>query len=150
MAVYKIVTYGDPILKEKAKPVKEVNESVRRLLDNLRDTMYEARGLGLAAPQIGVPKRAIVVDAGERLYELVNPEIEEGEGEQIDTEACLSIPGVRGTVKRFERVVVKGLNREGEKVRIQATGLLARVFQHEIDHLNGILFVDRAETVIKG
>ena len=150
MAVYKIVNYGDPILKEKAKPVKEVNESVRRLLDNLRDTMYEARGLGLAAPQIGVPKRAIVVDAGERLYELVNPEIEEGEGEQIDTEACLSIPGVRGTVKRFERVVVKGLNREGEKVRIQATGLLARVFQHEIDHLNGILFVDRAETVIKG
>lgn len=147
MAVYSIVTIGDPILKQVAKPIKNINDSVIRLLDNLRDTMREMNGAGLAAPQIGVPKRAIVVDDGNNYYEMINPEIIEGEGEVPSLEGCLSIPGKQGLVKRMKKVRVRGLDRSGKEILIEAEDLLARAFQHEIDHLDGILFIDRAEWV---
>ncbi|MGI6514032.1 MAG: peptide deformylase [Syntrophomonadaceae bacterium] len=149
MAVYKVVLMGDPVLREKAKPVKAINDSILRLLDNLRDTLHEYEGVGLAAPQIGVSKRVIVVDNGEEYYELINPEIIREEGLDTAIEGCLSIPQLTGKVKRAARVTVKGLNREGEELSIEADGLLARAFQHEIDHLDGVLFVDRAEWVAR-
>lgn len=149
MAIYKVVLMGDPVLREKAKPVKEINDSILRLLDNLHDTLHEYDGVGLAAPQIGISKRAIVVDNGEECYELINPEIIKSQGNEKAIEGCLSIPKLNGKVKRAARVIVKGLNRAGEEQRIEASGLLARAFQHEIDHLDGILFVDRAEWVAR-
>lgn len=149
MAVFKVVEIGDPILKQKAKPIGDISDRVLMLLDNLRDTLYAANGVGLAAPQIGIPKRAIVVDAGTGLYELVNPVILEGEGEESSIEGCLSVPGLNGMVKRKARVVVKGINREGEEITVQGEGLLARALQHEIDHLEGVLFLDRADWVAK-
>ncbi|WP_027717223.1 peptide deformylase [Desulfovirgula thermocuniculi] len=144
MAVFKIVQYGDAVLREKARPVTKITPNVLKLLDNLRDTMYSARGVGLAAPQIGVSKRVIVVDVGEGLIELINPEIVEAQGEEVDTEGCLSIPHLVGEVPRAVEVKVVGLNRQGHRVEYQARGFLARALQHEIDHLDGILFIDRA------
>ncbi|MCL6446960.1 MAG: peptide deformylase [Armatimonadetes bacterium] len=150
MAVYRIVLYGeDDVLREKAKPIAKINESVHKLLDDLRDTMYSNKGVGLAAPQIGVLKRAIVVDAGEGLIELVNPEILEASGKETDLEGCLSIPGVLGEVERAAGVVVQGLDREGREIKVQANGFCARALQHEIDHLDGILFIDRAVKIRK-
>lgn len=149
MAVFKVVEIGDPVLKEVAKPVPKVNENIVKLLVNMADTMYAADGVGLAAPQIGISKRVIVVDAGEGLIEMINPEILEQAGEQTDNEGCLSIPGMMGEVTRADRVVVKGLNRNGQEQVLEAEGLLARAFQHEIDHLEGILFVDKAKNVVR-
>ncbi|GAV23726.1 peptide deformylase [Carboxydothermus pertinax] len=149
MAVYKVVEIGDPVLKEIAKPIKEITPNVIKLLENMADTMYAYDGVGLAAPQIGVSKRAIVVDVGEGLIELINPEIVAFSGEEKDVEGCLSIPGVQGEVVRSQKVTVKGLNRHGEEIIISAEGLLARAFQHEIDHLNGILFVEKADNIIR-
>lgn len=143
MAVFRIVELGNPVLREKAQSVPEINKSVRKLLDNIIDTMYAARGVGLAAPQIGVSKRVIVVDVGEGLWELINPEITSQQGESVAVEGCLSIPNVAGEVKRAERVVVKGWSRNGSVVEIKAEGLGARALQHEIDHLDGILFIDK-------
>lgn len=144
MAVYQVVTLPDNILRTKALPVRKINSGVLRVLDNMRDTMYAFDGIGLAAPQIGISKRIIVVDTGDNLIEMVNPEITYGEGEQTGSEGCLSVPNVVGLVKRAKKVTVKGLNRKGEEVSIEASDLLARVFQHEIDHLDGVLFIDRA------
>lgn len=144
MAVYNVVTVPDPVLRATALPVTKVNEGVLRVLDNMRDTMYAADGVGLAAPQIGISKRIIVVDPGDNLIELVNPEIIFSEGEQIHSEGCLSAPDLVGLVKRAEKVIVKGINRENQEVEIIGTNLLARVLQHEIDHLDGILFIDKA------
>ncbi|MBC7076607.1 MAG: peptide deformylase [Syntrophomonadaceae bacterium] len=144
MAVYQVVTLPDNILRAKALPVRKINSGVLRVLDNMRDTMYAFDGIGLAAPQIGISKRIIVVDTGDNLIEMVNPEIIYGEGEQTGSEGCLSVPNVVGLVKRAKKVTVKGLNRKGEEVNIEASDLLARVFQHEIDHLDGVLFIDRA------
>lgn len=144
VAVYKIVELGDQVLREKAVPVSEINKNILKLLDNLVDTMYAAKGVGLAAPQIGISKRVIVVDAGEGLVELINPEIISSRGEEVAIEGCLSIPGVAGEVRRAQEVEVKGLDRTGKAVRIQARGLFARALQHEIDHLDGILFIDKA------
>jgi len=149
MAVYRIVEMGDPVLREKAKEVPKITPNILKLLDNMAETMYEADGVGLAAPQVGVSKRVIVLDVGEGLIELINPEITDREGEETDAEGCLSIPGVFGDVPRYARVTVKGLNRHGEEVEYQAEGLLARCFQHEIDHLEGVLFVDKAATLKK-
>ncbi|NLV15855.1 MAG: peptide deformylase [Syntrophomonadaceae bacterium] len=149
MAVYKVVLMGDPILKQKAKPVRKINDSIVRLLDNLRDTLIKYDGVGLAAPQIGVSKRVIVVDTDEEYYELINPEILEAEGEESAIEGCLSVPELNGQVIRNARVLVKGLDRQGQEISIDAEGVAARAFQHEIDHLDGILFVDRAEWVVK-
>ncbi len=149
MAVYQIVKQGDEVLRMRAKEVKEVNDNIRKLLDNMRETMYEANGAGLAAPQIGISKRVIVVDVDDELLELVNPQIIKGEGSDVDIEGCLSIPGYSGEVERFQRVTVKALDRNGQEVELTREGLMARALQHEIDHLDGILYVDKAKKVWK-
>ncbi len=145
MAVYQIVELGSPVLREKAKEVNQVSPTIEKLLDNMADTMYAAEGLGLAAPQIGVSKRVIVIDIGEGLIELINPVILERYGEAVDAEGCLSIPEMTGDVSRAIKVRVQGLNRQGELMDIQAKDLMARALQHEIDHLEGVLFVDIAK-----
>ncbi len=147
MAVYQIITDPDPVLREKSAAVKNVNAGVLRVLDNMRDTLYAAEGVGLAAPQIGILKRIIVVDPGDKLYEIINPEIIFSEGEQNGTEGCLSVPGKVGWLKRAQKVTVKGLNRNGENIEIEAVDFLARIMQHEIDHLDGILFPDKATKI---
>ncbi|MDR1617297.1 MAG: peptide deformylase [Syntrophomonadaceae bacterium] len=149
MSVYKIITIPDKILREKAVPVKSINNGVLRLIDNMIDTMYDFDGVGLAAPQIGVKKRIIVLDPGDNLISIINPEIISREGAVTANEGCLSIPDIDGLVERAERIKVKGLNKNGEEVFYDAQGALARVFQHEIDHLDGILFTDLAENVRK-
>jgi peptide deformylase len=150
MAVYQIVEKGDEVLRLKAKKVEKITPNIEKLLDNLRDTLADSEtGVGLAAPQIGISKRAIVINYDEDYYEVVNPEIISQEGQDTDTEGCLSVPGIIGEVTRAEKVTVKGLNRQGEEITIKAEGYLARIFQHEIDHLEGVLFVDRAENVRK-
>jgi peptide deformylase len=143
MAVKIIRKEGDPVLRQVAKPIPEVTSNIQKLLTDLAETMYDSgNGIGLAANQIGILKRALVVDIGEGLIELVNPEVVESSGEQLGVEGCLSIPGVQGDVLRANCVTVQGWNRNGEDVEIKAEGLLARVLLHEIDHLNGILFTD--------
>ncbi|HZK43586.1 MAG TPA: peptide deformylase [Syntrophomonadaceae bacterium] len=148
MSVYKVITVPNDILRQKAKPVKKVNAGVLRLLDNMKDTMYAFDGVGLAAPQIGVSKRVVVVDTGEDYYELINPLIISADGEQLGQEGCLSVPGVVGNVNRSKNVTVKAMNRDGEEISIAGTDLLARALQHEIDHLDGILFIDKIEEVV--
>ena len=144
MAVRPILGFEHPVLREKARKVPRVDTSVVRLLDDLAETMYAASGAGLAANQIGVALRAIVVKGEENQhYALVNPTLVKGEGSQVGGEACLSFPGWVGEVGRYETVVVRGLNRKGKEVRVKASGFTARAFQHEIDHLDGILFTDR-------
>ncbi|MCX7568422.1 peptide deformylase [Tumebacillus sp. DT12] len=151
MAVKIIRMEGDPVLRQVAKPIPEVTSNIQKLLTDLADTMYDTgNGIGLAAPQIGILKRAIVVDVGEGLIELVNPEVVASEGEQIGPEGCLSIPGVSGDVLRANRVTVKALNRHGEEFEITGEGMLARCLLHEIDHLNGILFTDHVRRMATG
>lgn len=151
MAVKIIRMEGDPVLRQVAKPIPEVTSNIQKLLTDLADTMYDTgNGIGLAAPQIGILKRAIVVDVGEGLIELVNPEVIASEGEQIGPEGCLSIPGVSGDVLRANRVTVKALNRHGEEFEITGEGMLARCLLHEIDHLNGILFTDHVRRMATG
>lgn len=147
MAIHEIRILGDPILRRKADPVEQVDDDVRRLLDEMLATMYAADGVGLAAPQIGISRRIIVVDVHDPevpAFGLINPRIVEY-SEDLDRaeEGCLSIPGLRDIVERPARVVVEGLDRSGQPCRIEADGLLARALQHEIDHLDGILFIDR-------
>lgn len=149
MAVYEIIKLGDPILREKARPVPKITANVLRLLDNMAETMRAANGVGLAAPQIGVPKRVVVVDVGDGLLELVNPELVAAEGEETAVEGCLSIPGLQGEVPRAYRVRVRYLDRQGEAREVEAEELAARALQHELDHLDGILFVDRAVRVFR-
>lgn len=150
MAIRRIVKYPDPILREKAQPVKKFHARLHKLLDDMAETMYDAKGVGLAAPQVGILKRVIVVDPGDGLIEVVNPELVDLEGEQLSPpEGCLSIPGLLGEVRRANRLKVKGQDRHGEPFEMEAEGYLARIFQHEVDHLNGILFIDRAERVFR-
>ncbi len=143
MAVYRIVQLGEEVLREKARPVPRITETIHRLLDNMAETMYDAKGVGLAAPQIGIAKRVIVVDVGDNLLELINPVLLVAEGEAIDVEGCLSIPGVQGEVARAATVRVSGLDRYGKPMEVIGEGLLARALQHELDHLDGILFIDK-------
>ena len=138
-----IVVVEDRRLRTKCPRVPKVDDSTRRLIDDMVDTMREAPGIGLAAPQVGVLLRVIVAEVDDQLHALVNPEIVRAEGEQVGDEGCLSIPGYVGEVKRFERVVVKAKNRAGKGVRVRGEGLLARCLQHEIDHIDGVLFTDR-------
>jgi peptide deformylase len=145
VAIRKIVLVPDPILKEKARPVTKFTERLHKLLDDMAETMYDAPGVGLAAPQVGILKRVIVIDIGEGLIEMVNPEIVEKSGEQIAQEGCLSIPDLLSDVRRAEKVKVRGQDRFGNPVEMEAEGFLARAFQHEIDHLNGVLMIDVAE-----
>ena len=147
MSLREIITYPDPVLRRKSESVEEVNEEVKKLIDDMTETMYDSRGVGLAAVQIGVLKRVIVVGVGEELVALVNPEILESEGEEQMEEGCLCLPGVLVDIKRSEKVKVKGLNEKGEEMVVDAEGLLARALQHEIDHLNGILIVDKVSKI---
>lgn len=147
MATLDIRLQGDPVLRKIAKPVKKVGPAVRALLSDMAETMYAANGVGLAAPQVGIAKRVIVVDAGDGLVELINPELIRAEGQEVGVEGCLSIPGLVGEVERFAKVTVTGLDRDGRKRWVEGEGLLARVLQHEIDHLNGVLFTDKALAV---
>jgi peptide deformylase len=148
MPIRPIVKYGDPVLHAPAAKVERIDDSIRALLDDMVTTMYAAPGIGLAAPQVGVPLRVIVIDlsVGEdpaQVIKLVNPEILEREGEQRHEEGCLSIPGFAGSPARPGRVRVRGLSPDGEERVYTATELLARAFCHEIDHVDGLVFVDR-------
>jgi peptide deformylase len=144
--VRQIVTLGDPLLRRRAKKVHRVDASIRKLVDDLIETLHEAHGAGLAAPQIGVPLRAIVTNVEDTLRVIINPEIvEKSQEEEEADEGCLSIPGWWGPVTRKVAVTVRGLSRTGKPVKIKSEGLEARCFQHEVDHLNGILFIDLME-----
>jgi peptide deformylase len=144
VSVRPILGFDQPILREKTRKVTRIDASTVRLLDDLAETMLAAPGAGLAAPQIGVPLRVCVVKGDDnQVVGLVNPELVKGEGVQVGYEGCLSYPGWVGEVARYETVVVKGRNRRGKEVRIKSTGFTARAYQHEIDHLDGVLFIDR-------
>jgi peptide deformylase len=144
VALRPILTFDHPVLREKAKKVTRVDTSIQKLLDDLAETMLDAPGAGLAANQIGVPLRVCVVKGDEnQIWGLVNPVIVKRSGSQVGYEGCLSKPGWVGEVERSEAVVVKGLNRHGKEVRIKSNGFTARAFQHELDHLDGVLFTDR-------
>ena len=152
MAILEIKKFGSSVLRKRTAPVEKVTEETRRLIDDMFETMYAAEGIGLAAPQVGVSQDLIVVDvsphdpSAERLA-LVNPEIVSEEGEVVGEEGCLSFPGITGDVKRAETVRVRALDREGQRFEAPMEGIAARVVQHEIDHLRGILVVDRLSTV---
>ncbi|WP_353683942.1 peptide deformylase [Thermodesulfovibrio sp. 3907-1M] len=148
MATLEIRKYPDEVLKKKAELVNDIDGDLQKFIDNMIETMYNSNGIGLAAPQVGVSKRVIIVDTSPRqenqsLIVLINPEIINSEGEVLSEEGCLSLPGFITRLKRNERVFVKGLDRKGKPIEIEATGLLARALQHEIDHLDGILLIDR-------
>lgn len=149
MAILDIKKAGDVVLKQQAQPVARIDKQIRTLLDDMAQTMYKANGVGLAAPQVGQSIQVVVIDVGEGLIELVNPEIVRMEGSKTDTEGCLSVPEIYGDVERAAKVSVKYLNRQGKHHRITATGLLARCLQHEIDHLHGRLFIDIAQNLRK-
>jgi peptide deformylase len=142
MAILPIIKEGDPVLRLKAKPVGKVTKRVRKLIRDMAQTMYDAPGVGLAAPQVGISERIIVIDIGEGLIALINPEITDVSGSERDVEGCLSVPGVSGYVTRAAKVGVTGSDENGKPVKYEGTGFLARAFQHEIDHLNGVLFID--------
>ncbi|MCE2514975.1 MAG: peptide deformylase [Acidobacteria bacterium] len=143
-----IVRYGDEVLRRRAEDVAELTAEVRSLIDDMVETMYAAPGVGLAAPQVGVPLRVFVADPSvgrnvDDLVVLVNPAVVEKEGVQSEEEGCLSVPGFAAKVRRPSRLVVRGLDRDGETIEVEGTGLLARALQHELDHLDGSLFLDR-------
>jgi peptide deformylase len=145
MALRKILNDNHHVLRTPAQEVKKINSGVTRLLDDMIETMHDADGVGLAANQVGVSKRILIAADGEEvIYELINPHCTLADGELLGIEGCLSVPGTYGEVPRAEKVIVKALNREGREIRLEAEGLLARILQHEIDHLDGILFTDKA------
>ncbi len=141
---------GEPVLKQICTPVEKVNKKIRTLLDDMAETMYKYEGVGIAAPQVGVPIRAIVVDIGKKRYDIINPVITEREGSIVDSEGCLSFPGVYGEVERAEKVKVEYTNRYGKRKFIEAEGLMARCLQHEVDHLDGHLFIEVAKNITTG
>lgn len=143
MALRNIRTEEDEILRKKSRKVDEINDRILTLIEDMKETMYAADGVGLAAPQIGILKKIVVIDVGDGPIALINPEIVSMEGNQIDYEGCLSIPGEQGKVERPFKVKVKALNKESKEVEIEGEELLARALCHEIDHLNGILFIDK-------
>ena len=143
MALRKIVTKEDPILRKKSRPVEKFDEKLAQLLDDMKETMYKAEGVGLAGVQVAMLRRVAVIDVGDGLIELVNPEIIEEEGQQIATEGCLSLPNEWGETVRPEKVKVKAQDRTGKWCIYKGEGLKARCLCHEIDHLDGILFTDR-------
>ena len=149
MAIYNVITVGDEILKSNANEVTKFDDRIDKLIRNMIETLNEEDGVGLAAPQIGISKRVIIAykEEEDRLIEVINPVIVESEGECLGKEGCLSVPGKIGDVNRFTKIVVEGKNKRGENIRIIATDMFARILQHEIDHLNGILFIDKAENI---
>ena len=144
MAYRKIVEIGDDKLRKVCKPVEKFDKHLKDLLDDMADTMYDANGVGLAAPQVGILKRAVVIDIGEGLVELINPVILETSGSQIDDEGCLSVPGKYAPVERPNYVKAKAMDRDGNEFIIEGEELMARALCHEIDHLDGILYIDKA------
>lgn len=142
MAIRDIAVYGNQILNKKAKPVKKVDDYILKLLDDLVETMRKAEGVGLAAPQVSVLRRVCVVEVEDKLYELINPEIISTEGEQTGPEGCLSVPGRMGLVTRPQKVTVRALDRNGVQQEYTVEGFTARAFCHEIDHLDGKIYVD--------
>lgn len=143
MALREIRKIGDEILRKKSRTVEKIDDRIRILLDDMVETMHHANGVGLAAPQVGILKRVVVIDIGEGEIKLINPEIISSEGSQSDEEGCLSIPDRRGIVERPYKVAVRALNEKGEEITVEGEGFLARALCHEIDHLNGTLFIDR-------
>ncbi|SHE34551.1 peptide deformylase [Tissierella praeacuta DSM 18095] len=143
MALREIRLSDDPILRKKSKEITEITDRIKILLDDMIDTMNEAEGVGLAAPQVGVLRRAVVIDVGEGPIKLINPVITEMKGEEIDIEGCLSVPNRSGTVSRPQWVKVRYLDENGKEKVLEGTGLLARAICHEIDHLEGILYIDK-------
>jgi len=147
MAVRKIRTLPDPVLRRKAKKVTKIDGSIQKLIDDMIDTMRAAPGVGLAAPQIGVSLRLAVIELpGEELITLINPAIIKKQGERIVAEACLSVPGYQGEIKRSVTVKVKAQDRQGKEIRLKGEELLAHALEHELDHLNGILYIDHVES----
>jgi peptide deformylase len=153
MALREVRTYPDPVLKEVCRPVERIDDRIRDLAQDMIDTMRAAPGVGLAAPQVGEPIRMITMDLSprdpkpEHLIVLINPQVVEAEGEQNSTEGCLSLPELQADVKRANRVVIEGLDLSGEPVRLEYEGLIAVISQHEIDHLDGTLLIDRISSL---
>lgn len=146
MAVLKIRTLPDPVLRQKARKVNKIDGSIQKLIDDMIDTMHTNAGVGLAAPQIGVSLRVAVIELpGEEVITLINPEIVKRQGERVIQEACLSVPGYQGEIERSVTVKVKALDRQGKEFRLKGEELLAQALEHEIDHLNGIVYVDHIE-----
>lgn len=146
MAIRKIRLDGDDVLRKTCKPVEKMTPRIQTLIDDMFDTMYEANGVGLAAPQVGILKRIVVIDICEgEAYTLINPQIIEADGEQEGDEGCLSLPGLVGTVKRPQHVICKAYDRDMNEITVEGEGLLARAICHELDHLDGILYKDKAE-----
>lgn len=147
MAILEIKTAGDPVLKKKAEEVKKIDKRLRILLDDMAETMYSTDGVGIAAPQVGLSIRAVVVDVDKKRYDLINPVITSREGSAVDVEGCLSCPNLFGEVERAEKIHVKYTNKFNKPKELDAEGLLARCIQHEIDHLEGQLFIDIAKNI---
>lgn len=145
MALRTIRTEGDPVLNKVSRPIKEMTPRIRELIVDMLDTMYDAMGVGLAAPQVGILKRLVVIDVGEGPIVLINPQILEASGEQTGDEGCLSVPGMAGQVTRPDHVKVKALDINMEEVEYEGEGLLARAFCHEIDHLEGKMYTELVE-----
>jgi len=143
--VRKIVKLGDDVLRKESKPMQKFDLRLWLLLRDMADTMYKADGVGLAAPQVGILRRVVVIDIGEGLVELINPEIIAAEGEQAGPEGCLSVPGRRGHVRRPNKVIVRAQDRHGKHFEVTGEGLMARALCHEIDHLDGVVYVDRMD-----
>ncbi|MEF9895583.1 MAG: peptide deformylase [Clostridia bacterium] len=143
MAIRRICKIGDDVLRKHARPVETINWRIKTLLDDMAQTMYAADGAGLAAPQVGILRRVVVIDVGDGLIELINPEIIHAEGTQINPEGCLSIPGRNCTVERPSKVVVEARDRSGQMIEVTGEGFMAMALCHEIDHLDGILYVDK-------
>ena len=143
MALRNIRKLGDDILRKKCRPVEEIDDRILTLLDDMAQTMYEANGVGLAAPQIGILKRIAVIDVGDGIIELINPEIISVSGSETADEGCLSVPGKYGKVERPTKATVRATDRDGNEYEITGEGLLARALCHEIDHLDGVVFVDK-------
>ena len=150
MAILPIRVLPDPVLRRKSKRVRSIDGSIHRLIGDMIETMYSAPGVGLAAPQVGIPLRVIVIGMPEQeAIALINPEIVRRTGERLVDEGCLSVPGYAGELKRAVSVTAKGRDQNGKEIRIKADELLAQALEHEIDHLNGVLYIDRLESIDK-
>lgn len=143
MALREIRIDGDPILRKKSRTIEVIDDRIRELVEDMKETMISAQGMGLAAPQVGVLRRVVIVMIGEELFEMINPEIVESEGTLVDVEGCLSIPGKSGTVHRPAKIKVKFLDVQGKKKILEVSGYSARAVCHELDHLDGILYTDK-------